>query len=279
MERVQSDADHRLHQGLDAPAAVQHDFQPVVVPQVDQARQVRQNEPLKLGGAQQRPALAPEVVPYEEDVDRPAGRLEDPPTDLEVVVRQAAHDRVDHRRLIIHLQVQSLHAQQVDRVVEERRPVAAEDRVLPAVGLGLGTGLGDVHPERIGPGVCVHLVERCPGQRMAHRLAVAHAVPLDAENRPARCALAEREVRPGVAGEDAPKVVVESLAKRLVVQVEMGLRLRPELRRRPTPHRNPVGLLMSKRRQHASARVHTVPRESPAASGYVPFPCGRRVRV
>ena len=69
-------------------------------------------------------------------------------------------------RLVVHPQHQVLHAEQVDGVVPEGRPVAAEDGVLPVIPQGLVADGRDVHPVRVGPGVVVDLLDRGVGQRV-----------------------------------------------------------------------------------------------------------------
>ena len=64
----------------------------------------------------------------------------------------------------------------------ERRPIAAEDGVLPVPGQRLAADARDVLPIRIGPWIVVDLPERGVGQRMAQRLAVALPGTFDAED-------------------------------------------------------------------------------------------------
>jgi len=110
-----------------------HYFQAIVVAQIDQALQVRQQEPAKHGLAQQRSALAAQVVADEVDVDHLGRRIEGPLAHFGVVVDQMLEHCVDQFGLVVHLQVHILHAQQIDQVVPEGRPVAAEDGVFTAV--------------------------------------------------------------------------------------------------------------------------------------------------
>ena len=55
-------------------AAVEHHPQPVLVAQIDQAAEVRQDEAAEQRQAQQRAGLAAQIVADEEDVDRAGGR-------------------------------------------------------------------------------------------------------------------------------------------------------------------------------------------------------------
>ena len=107
--------------------------------------------------AQQRAGLAAEIVADEENVDCVGRGVEDSPVDRRVEVHDALEHRLHQVRLVVHLQVKVLHAQEVDGVVPERRPVAAEDGVLPLPCQGLGADAGDVDPVRVGPGIVVDL--------------------------------------------------------------------------------------------------------------------------
>jgi len=86
----------------------------------------------------QRADLAAKIVTDEEYVHDAAGGFEDAAADFEIIVNHVPHYGVDEFGFVVHLYVKILHAQQVDRVVEERRPVATENRELTVVSLGLG---------------------------------------------------------------------------------------------------------------------------------------------
>ena len=166
---------------------MEHDLQAEGVAQVDQAGEAGQEEAAEHGLAHDRPDLRPEIVADEEDVDRPAGRFEDAPADLAVIIHDPVEGGVDDLGRVDHQGHEALHAEEVDGVVEERRPVPAQDGVFAVPAEGFGPDAGDVHPVGIGPGEALDVGDgRGARQRMGERLAVAVAVPLDAEGRAGR---------------------------------------------------------------------------------------------
>ena len=79
VQGVQSGVEQRGDQRREPAAAVKLDLQPVVLPEVDRAFLMRQDEPLEERRAQQRAGLPAEVVADEEDVYRLGGCVEDAP--------------------------------------------------------------------------------------------------------------------------------------------------------------------------------------------------------
>jgi len=130
-------------------------------------------------------------------------------------------------------------------------PVDAQDGVPAFVSGRFPADVRDVHPGRVGPGEGVDLVERGPGQRVAHGLAVAEPLAGNAERGHRRGPRRQLDGRSGVAGKDPAEVVAEPAAQPLVVQLQYAFGLVPELDRRPAPGRHPVRLLVGKGGEHS----------------------------
>ena len=152
--------------------------------EIGQACQVRQHEAIELRRAEQWPVLSAKVVADEEDVDRVRGGVENPPADRNVVVNDVPQHGIHDLGLIVELEVQRLHAEQVDRIVPERRPIAAENGVSAIPCQRVAADVRHVLPLRIGPGIVMDFAERGIGKRVAQRLAVAVPCTLDPEDRP-----------------------------------------------------------------------------------------------
>ena len=95
LDAVEPGFDHGRHQRHIGAAAVHHDPLAVVVPQAAQPLQMREDEAAKERLAHQRPGLAAEIVADKENVDRIAGRGEDPLADGRVVVDDVLQNGVD----------------------------------------------------------------------------------------------------------------------------------------------------------------------------------------
>ena len=107
--------------------------------------------------------------------------------DGEIIVDDAPEQDVDEVRAVVHPEHEVLHAEEVDGVVVEGRPVAAQDGVLAAPAAGFVADARDVHPGRVRPGEPLEVGDRLGvGEGMMERLAVAVAVALHAEGRPGR---------------------------------------------------------------------------------------------
>ena len=196
-------------------------------------------------GLSKRAVLAAEIVAQEEHVEGVGGRRENPPADGRIVVDEVRQQRVDQFRRVVHLQIEVLHSQQINRVVPERRPIAAENRVPAIPGQRLGTNPRNVLPLRIGPRVIFDLSQRGVGQRVSQGLTVAVPRTLDAEEGPRRGPGCEGDLGAGVAGKDAAEIVAEADQDALGVgQVQLAPCLGEKFRRRAAPPRHSIRLLV-----------------------------------
>jgi len=166
VQGIQPDLHQVGDQRLEPAATVHLDLQPVFVSQVNQPLDMRQHEAFEQFGAQQRAGLASEIVADEEDVDQVARLVKDPAARRRVEIDHVRHQRIDQAGLVVHLHVEILHPQQIDRVMPERRPVTAQDGILVTPGRRLLANAGDIHASRIGPRVGMHVIQRCVRQRM-----------------------------------------------------------------------------------------------------------------
>jgi len=127
VEGVEARIDHRGDEWGEAAAAVEHDFEVEGVAQVDKLLEVGQEEAAKEFFAEERASGAAEVVADEEDVDGIGGGFEGAFADGEVVVENVFENGVDEFGLVVHFEVHIFHAEQIDEVVPEGGPFAAED--------------------------------------------------------------------------------------------------------------------------------------------------------
>src|SRR4030042_1399720 len=129
LQGVEPDLDERRDERRKPSAAVEHDLEPEVVTQINHPLQVRKEEAPEERLAYHGSVLGAEVVPDEEDVDGAAGGFENPPADLGVIVDNTPEHGVDEVRSIVEEEHEPVHAQEVDGVVIEGRPVPPQDCV------------------------------------------------------------------------------------------------------------------------------------------------------
>lgn len=131
--------------------------------------------------------------------------------------------------IIEHLVDEDIEVEQIDGIMPERRPLAAEHGELPAPSGRIGLDSGHVHPVRIRPGIGVDLGERGVLERTGQRNAVAIAVALDVEGgspgdlRGGQLLVGAAFGRSGVGAEHATKVIADVAQQGLIIlQLEIG---------------------------------------------------------
>jgi len=159
VQSIQSGNDHGGIERLVAAATVTLNLQPVLVAEINQPFQVRHDEPVELCRAEQRSGLTAEIVVDEEHIHHIRRRVERALANSDVGVREMLQQHVHQFRIVVHLKVEVFHAEQVDRIVPEKRPIAAEDGVLTVPRHRVGAHLSDVLPLRVRPRVIVDFLE------------------------------------------------------------------------------------------------------------------------
>ncbi len=240
VDGVETGFGQQRHQRIDAAAAMEHDFQPVAVAEDAEFFEPGQQETAKEVRADQRPGLAAEIVADKEDV-KPVGRgFKNAAVHLEVETGDPVQDRVDETGVFVHFQTERFQAQQVDEVVPERGPGAAQDGERFPVGRRLGMKPGSVQPVRVRPGVTCEVGPGGLRERVAERLSVTDAPAFHAEEAPGVGGRGEGNRRGRIGFEDPAEIVPETLADSFVIEVQTPAGLFPEPGRGAAPGRNPV---------------------------------------
>jgi hypothetical protein len=144
------------------------------------------------------------------------------------------HHGIHDIGVVVHLEDQPVEIEQVNRIVPEGRPIAAEDSELAVVLERIVAYVRHIHPFRVGPGVRFYFgYRRGMAQRSLQRHAISVTVAFDAERRAVgRFGVLQvlrwmRLIGSRVPGEHAPEVIADVTGQALFVrEIEVSTRQR-----------------------------------------------------